>query len=69
MPLAFLAPDLIEQILDGRQPARLSLNRLVAANLPLTWQEQRTLFSKSARERSRKSRPIGVLENISLPWT
>jgi site-specific DNA recombinase len=48
MPLAFLAPDLVEQILDGRHPARLSLHRLLAANLPLTWQEQRTLFSKFA---------------------
>jgi len=46
LPLAFLAPDLVEAILDGRQPAHLSLNRLLATDLPLAWRDQRALFSR-----------------------
>jgi hypothetical protein len=38
LPLAFLAPDITEAILDGRQPGALSLNDCV--NLPLNWFEQ-----------------------------
>lgn len=48
MPLAFLAPDLVEAILDGRQPAELSLNRLLSADLPLRWRDQRALFAQFA---------------------
>lgn len=48
MPLAFLAPDLVEAILDGRQPRRLSLINLIKATLPLRWSEQRTLFAQFA---------------------
>ena len=39
--LAFLAPDLQLAILEGRQPAGLSIRRLAIADLPLTWQAQR----------------------------
>jgi hypothetical protein len=46
MPLACLAPDLVEAILDGRQPARLSLVALIKAGLPLRWAEQRALFAR-----------------------
>jgi site-specific DNA recombinase len=38
--LAYLAPDILEAILDGCQPARLQLEQL-AADLPLDWQGQR----------------------------
>ncbi len=48
LPLAFLAPDLIETIIDGRQPARLSLISLIRARLPLRWDEQRALFARFA---------------------
>jgi len=48
LPLAFLAPDLIEAILDGRQPPRLSLISLIRATIPLRWSEQRTLFAQFA---------------------
>lgn len=39
LPLAFLAPDITEAILDGRQPTALSLDDCV--NLPMIWTEQR----------------------------
>ncbi len=39
--LAFLAPDIVEAILDGRQPPELSLRKLVRTDPPLEWGEQR----------------------------
>ena len=44
LALAFLAPDLQRAILDGRQGPRLTLTNLRAAELPLSWDEQRSLF-------------------------
>jgi hypothetical protein len=39
--LAFLAPDIVEMILSGRQPITLTLERLRACRpLPLDWSEQ-----------------------------
>lgn len=46
LPLAFLAPDLVETILDGRQPARLTLGALIDRPLPRAWAAQRAFFSK-----------------------
>ena len=40
MRLAFLAPDIVEAILDGRQPADLELERLLRG-IPVAWPEQR----------------------------
>jgi len=40
MRLAFLAPDIIEAILDGYQPADLELERLMKGT-PISWNEQR----------------------------
>ncbi len=45
LPLAFLAPDIVKAILDGRQPVELtaeSLKRLPA--LPTDWDAQRRLL-------------------------
>jgi len=41
--LATLAPDIVEALLDGREPSGLSLRKLTG-NLPLTWAEQRKLL-------------------------
>jgi site-specific DNA recombinase len=42
LPLAFLAPDIAEAILDGRQPPELTAARLKRMrDLPLEWQQQR----------------------------
>ena len=40
LPLTCLAPDLVEAILDGRQPKGLRLVELLG-NAPLTWTAQR----------------------------
>jgi len=45
LDLAFLAPDIVEAILDGRQPADLTATRLRRlTNLPAAWSEQRRLL-------------------------
>ncbi len=44
MPLAWLAPDLVELILQGRQPQAVSLGALVRMPLPPSWEAQRELF-------------------------
>jgi hypothetical protein len=42
LPLAFLAPDIVERILLGHQPADFSVARLANEfQLPLGWAEQR----------------------------
>jgi hypothetical protein len=41
--LSYLAPDIIQAILDGRQPRGLTPDKLLAhSRLPLAWREQRT---------------------------
>jgi hypothetical protein len=45
LSLAFLAPDITEMVLSGRQPIELTPERLKAARpLPLDWNEQRSLL-------------------------
>lgn len=45
LPIGFLAPDLMERILDGRQPARLQIGHICDGKLPLDWAAQRALFA------------------------
>jgi len=41
--LSYLAPDITQAILDGRQPRDLTADKLLAhSRLPLAWHEQRT---------------------------
>jgi hypothetical protein len=40
LQFAFLAPDIVESILEGRQPADLTVQRLLCG-FPLNWAEQR----------------------------
>lgn len=47
LPLAFLAPSIVEAILEGRQPAELSASRLKrGTNWPPSWQEQALICSQ-----------------------
>jgi hypothetical protein len=42
IPLAFLAPDIVEKILSGAQPVDLTTDELTKRiDLPLDWAEQR----------------------------
>jgi site-specific DNA recombinase len=46
--LSYLAPDITEAILDGRQPPDLTADKLLAhSRLPLGWPEQRTVLGFS----------------------
>ncbi len=45
MPVAFLAPDIVETILAGKQPLELTAERLKRLRfLPHSWEEQRHLL-------------------------
>lgn len=44
--VAFLAPDLKRAILDGDQPAGMTLQSVTTRDVPLAWAEQRRLYSQ-----------------------
>ena len=43
--LAFVSPELIEAILQGRQPVALTATRLIELDLSLDWTEQQKLLA------------------------
>jgi hypothetical protein len=47
LQLTLLAPDIVEAILDGRQPPELGLPALMEP-FPLKWDVQRTALAESA---------------------
>ena len=44
VPLAFLAPEIQQAILTGRQPEGMGLPELIATGIPLCWKAQRRMF-------------------------
>ena len=46
LPLAYLAPDILETILQGNQPRTASLSDLIAVDLPADWAAQRRIFAR-----------------------
>lgn len=46
--LNWLAPDIVQAIVDGTQPARLTATTLLDVVLPIAWTEQRTLLGFAA---------------------
>ena len=48
LPLSFLAPDIVQSILDGHQPPSLNLKTFSTENIPLSWAEQRKLLGYAA---------------------
>ena len=50
LPLTCLAPDIVEAILDGRQPKGLRLAEILAYKA-ITWHEQRNLWRSDATSR------------------
>lgn len=50
LPLAFLAPDIVRQILEGSQPAELTAHSLKRTRpLPIRWTEQRQRLGFTAK--------------------
>ncbi|MBS3961108.1 MAG: hypothetical protein KGZ61_05235 [Sandarakinorhabdus sp.] len=42
--LSYLAPDIIEAILAGRQPRSLTRRRFATIDLPIDWRQQRQML-------------------------
>jgi hypothetical protein len=42
--LSYLAPDIVEAILSGRQPRSLTRRRLASIDLPIDWRQQRQML-------------------------
>jgi hypothetical protein len=42
--LVCLDPDIVTAIMEGRQPLKLSPGKLLAADLPLAWADQRLVL-------------------------
>jgi hypothetical protein len=45
---AYLAPDIVETIVEGRQPRSLTV-KLLLRGIPLAWSDQRTVFGFTAQ--------------------
>jgi hypothetical protein len=50
LPLTCLAPDIVEAILDGRQPKGLRLAEMLGSG-PVAWEEQRSAWGFPQRRR------------------
>ncbi len=50
LDITLLAPDIIDAILDGKEPSGLSLARLTKKQIPLLWEEQRVAFGFGTEE-------------------
>ena len=49
MPLAFLAPDIMDAIIAGKQPANINTQALIRGiDIPFDWQEQRRILGFKA---------------------
>jgi site-specific DNA recombinase len=46
LSLAYIAPDLTDEILNGTQPRQLMLKHIRGLDIPLDWQAQRRLFAR-----------------------
>lgn len=46
LPLAFLAPDIVQRVAEGRQPVGLTTEWLLNADLPVDWTAQRALIAR-----------------------
>ena len=48
--LTLLAPDVLDRILDGREPSGLSLAKLIK-DMPAVWEQQRVMFGMANAKR------------------
>ncbi len=49
LKIAFLAPDIADAILAGKQPGGLALSHILGLDLPLSWKDQRSILEIPAR--------------------
>jgi hypothetical protein len=56
LPLTYLAPDIVEAILDGRQPKGLRLAEMLG-NGPLAWEQQRARLAHVRAEQAGLTQP------------
>lgn len=47
--MTLLAPDIVEAILDGRQPPHMQLQSLIRKGFPVEWERQRAVFGAGSR--------------------
>lgn len=68
LPLTCIAPDIVEAILDGRQPRGLRLAEMLG-NGPMGWEEQRRRWSGAAaiHRTADASGPAGLLADDRHP--
>jgi hypothetical protein len=64
LPLTCLSPEIVEAILDGRQPSWLKLAE-VLGNGPLAWEEQRTSWILAPAEMRASSGSEGRLQRVT----
>jgi len=58
LPLAFLAPEIVEAIAAGRQPPELTAHRLIrTVDLPIAWPAQKQLLATPGRSAGPTSAP------------
>ena len=66
---SYLAPDIIQAILDGRQPRDLTADKLLAdSRLPLTWHEQQRvlgLLDRLSQDQLRSAKAATTLDYIT----
>ena len=48
LPAAFLTPDILERVVDGRQPPLLTASWLRKTDLPMLWEDQRRMLGLPA---------------------
>ena len=51
LKFAFLAPDIVEAIVAGKQPTELTTHALRSTDLPLAWPEQRRILGFAHSQR------------------
>ena len=61
--LTLLAPDIVEAILDGRQPERLTLD-LMRKPFAVEWKEQRDGFMRPLKSARRWWRPSAAIPHV-----
>jgi hypothetical protein len=66
--LSYLAPDITEAILDGRQPHDLTADKLLAhSRLPLAWHEQRTVLGIACAGLNSEPAHIATPSSLGAP--